>query len=105
MHAFQFQTTKSILCEVGATAKIGGLMADMGCKKVAFVTDEMILKLGLADAALAPRLVAGALVEESLTKDEALGPDVVEAFLILFAGLGLYLLELDLWIFGRGGRM
>ena len=52
MHAFQFQTTKSILCEVGATTKIGGLMADMGCKKVAFVTDEMILKLGLADAAL-----------------------------------------------------
>ena len=55
---------------------------------------------GLADATLAPRLVAGALVEESLTEDEALGPDVVEAFLILFAGLGLYLLKLDLWIFG-----
>lgn len=52
MHAFQFQTTSSILCEVGATAKIGELMAKMGCKKVAFVTDAMILKLGLADAAL-----------------------------------------------------
>lgn len=52
MHAFQFQTTKSILCEVGATAKIGELMAGMGCKKVAFVTDKMILKLGLAEAAL-----------------------------------------------------
>ncbi len=52
MHAFQFQTTKSILCEVGATAKIGAIMAEMGCKKVAFVTDEMILKLGLAEAAL-----------------------------------------------------
>ncbi len=52
MHAFQFQTTKSILCEVGATEKIGELISGMGCKKVAFVTDEMILKLGLADAAL-----------------------------------------------------
>ena len=62
MHAFQFQTTKSILCEVGATTKIGGLMADMGCKKVAFVTDEMILKLGLADAALDGLKQAGVAV-------------------------------------------
>lgn len=52
MHAFQFQTTKSILCEVGSTAKIGELMAAMGCKKVAFVTDKIILELGLAKAAL-----------------------------------------------------
>ncbi|MGI9363652.1 MAG: iron-containing alcohol dehydrogenase [Rhizobiaceae bacterium] len=52
MHGFQFQTTKSILCEVGSTAKIGELMAQMGCKKVAFVTDKMILELGLAQAAL-----------------------------------------------------
>ncbi len=52
MHAFQFQTTKSILCEVGATARIGDLMAQMGCKKVALVTDKVILKLGLADVAL-----------------------------------------------------
>jgi alcohol dehydrogenase class IV len=62
MHAFQFQTTKSILCEVGATTKIGALMADMGCKKVAFVTDEMILKLGLADAALDGLKAAGIAV-------------------------------------------
>jgi alcohol dehydrogenase class IV len=52
MHAFQFQTTKSILSEVGSTAKIGGIMADMGCKKIAFVTDKIILELGLAKAAL-----------------------------------------------------
>ncbi|MEO0327106.1 MAG: iron-containing alcohol dehydrogenase [Pseudomonadota bacterium] len=52
MHAFQFQTTKSIISEVGSTAKIGGLMADMGCKKIAFVTDKIILELGLADAAI-----------------------------------------------------
>ena len=52
MQSFSFQTTKSILSEVGATAKIGEILADQGCKKVAFITDEVILKLGLADAAL-----------------------------------------------------
>ena len=50
--SFSFQTTRSVLCEVGATAKIGEIMAGRGCHKVAFVTDAMILKLGLADAAL-----------------------------------------------------
>ncbi|MEL7272027.1 MAG: iron-containing alcohol dehydrogenase [Pseudomonadota bacterium] len=59
MQSFQFQTTKSILCEVGATAKIGDLMAQMGCKKVAFVTDAIILKLGLAQAALDGLKAAG----------------------------------------------
>ena len=53
MKSFTFQTTRSVLCEVGATAKIGEIMAGRGCRKVAFVTDAMILKLGLADAALA----------------------------------------------------
>ena len=50
---------------------------------------------GLADAALAPRLFAGALVE-GFTEDEALGPDVVETFFVLLSRLGLNLLELDL---------
>ncbi len=52
MHEFTFQTTKSILAEVGSTAKIGEIMGAMGCKKVAFVTDKIILELGLANAAL-----------------------------------------------------
>ncbi len=52
MKPFKFQTTSSILSEVGSTAKIGEIMAGMGCKNVAFVTDAMILKLGLADTAL-----------------------------------------------------
>ena len=47
--SFSFQTTRSVLCEVGATAKIGEIMAGRGCRKVAFVTDAMILKLGLAE--------------------------------------------------------
>jgi alcohol dehydrogenase class IV len=50
--SFSFQTTRSVLAEVGATAKIGEILAARGCGKVAFVTDAIILKLGLADAAL-----------------------------------------------------
>ncbi|MEO0761035.1 MAG: iron-containing alcohol dehydrogenase [Pseudomonadota bacterium] len=50
--SFTFQTTPSILSEVGATAKIGGIAADLGCRKVAFVTDATIVELGLARAAL-----------------------------------------------------
>lgn len=59
MKPFKFQTTSSILSEVGSTEKIGQLMADMGCKNVAFVTDTIILKLGLAEAALAGLKAAG----------------------------------------------
>ena len=62
MHAFQFQTTKSIISEVGSTAKIGDLMAEMGCRKIAFVTDKIILELGLADAALDGLKKAGVAV-------------------------------------------
>ena len=59
MKSFTFQTTRSVLCEVGATAKIGEIMAGRGCRKVAFVTDAMILKLGLAEPALAGLRAAG----------------------------------------------
>lgn len=59
MHEFQFQTTKSILCEVGSTAKIGEIMAAMECRKVAFVTDKVILELGLAKAAFDGLKAAG----------------------------------------------
>ncbi len=59
MQAFSFQTTRSVLYEIGATAKIGEIMADRGCKKVAFVTDAMILELGLAAPALESLKKAG----------------------------------------------
>ncbi|MEM1151818.1 MAG: iron-containing alcohol dehydrogenase [Pseudomonadota bacterium] len=52
MNAFTFQTTPSVLAEIGATARIGSYLAERGCRKVAFVTDKTMLKLGLADAAL-----------------------------------------------------
>jgi len=42
MKSLSFQTTRSVLCEVGATAKIGQIISDRGCKKVAFITDEII---------------------------------------------------------------
>lgn len=56
---FTFQTTKSVLSEVGAAEKIGELMKGFNCRKVAFVTDAMILELGLAEAALASLKKAG----------------------------------------------
>ncbi|MEO1143663.1 MAG: iron-containing alcohol dehydrogenase, partial [Pseudomonadota bacterium] len=40
-------------------AKIGELMSDLGCNKVAFVTDKIILELGLAQAALDGLKAAG----------------------------------------------
>lgn len=78
MHTFQFNTTKSVLCEVGGTAKIGDLMAAMGCKKVAFVTDKVILDLGLAEAALEGLKLAG--VDVHLIDDVV--PDPPEAMVL-----------------------
>ena len=64
MTAFSFRTTPSVLSEIGATAKIGGFLAGRGCRKVAFVTDAMILELGLADAAMDGFRAAGLDVQE-----------------------------------------
>lgn len=59
MTQFTFQTTRSILSETGATAKIGELAQGLGATRVAFVTDKGILSAGLADAALASLKAAG----------------------------------------------
>jgi len=59
MTPFSFQTTRSILSEVGATARIGVIMAGMGCRKVALVTDTGVVGLGLAEAALKGLAEAG----------------------------------------------
>ena len=59
MTPFSFQTTRSILSEVGATAKIGSILHEMGCRKVALVTDAGVLGLGLAEAALGGLAEAG----------------------------------------------
>lgn len=52
MNSFTFQTTRSILSEVGATGKIGALAAGLGCTRVAFVTDRGILDAGILVEAL-----------------------------------------------------
>ncbi|MFV0474190.1 MAG: iron-containing alcohol dehydrogenase [Pikeienuella sp.] len=59
MNPFTFQTTRSILSEVGATGKIGELAAGLGCKRVAFVSDRGVLSAGIADQALAGLKAAG----------------------------------------------
>lgn len=62
MNPFIFQTTRSILSETGATGKIGALAAGLGCTRVAFVTDRVILEAGLADEALSGLKKAGVSV-------------------------------------------
>lgn len=57
---------------------------------------------GLADATFAPRLLARALVEEGLAKDEAFGTNVVDDFFVFLAGLDFNFLEFDLF---RGDRV
>lgn len=59
MTSLLFQTTPSILSEPGATKQIGKIMADMGCSKVALITDSMILDLDLAISALEGLRAAG----------------------------------------------
>ncbi|WP_136443870.1 iron-containing alcohol dehydrogenase [Pacificoceanicola onchidii] len=59
MKSFSFQTTRSVLSEAGATAEIGKILAARGCRKAAFVTDKIILELGLADVALEGLRIAG----------------------------------------------
>ncbi|EAU41027.1 probable iron-containing alcohol dehydrogenase [Fulvimarina pelagi HTCC2506] len=59
MSSFVFQTTPSILSEVGSTARMGEIMAKKGCRTVFFVTDKGILDLALAETALAGFREAG----------------------------------------------
>lgn len=62
MYDFQFQTTKSILSEVGATAKIGELAKALGVTRAAFVTDKGILAAGIAEPAINSLKEAGIAV-------------------------------------------
>lgn len=52
LRAFQFRTTKSILCEVGGSSKLGSLLKapDIGATKVLIVTDPGIVKSGICTA-------------------------------------------------------
>ena len=59
MQSFSFMTTRSVVSGPGSTEQIGTLMKQNRCKKVAFVTDQHILDLGLAQAALDGLQAAG----------------------------------------------
>ncbi|MFX9246749.1 iron-containing alcohol dehydrogenase, partial [Acinetobacter baumannii] len=52
MVALSFETTRRVLCDPGASAKLGPLMADLGVTRALLVTDPGGAKLGLFDAAL-----------------------------------------------------
>ncbi len=59
MTSLSFQTTKSALCEPGASAKIGVLLRDMGASKVMLISDPGVIGAGLTDAARASLDEAG----------------------------------------------
>jgi alcohol dehydrogenase class IV len=51
MTPFTFQTTPNVLFEPGAAQKIAGLVADVGARRVLFVTDKGVRGAGLTRAA------------------------------------------------------
>ncbi len=63
MTSLSFQTTKSALCEPGASAKIGPLLRDMGAKNALIVSDPGVIGAGLTDAARASLDEAGIAFE------------------------------------------
>ena len=71
MRGFTFQTTRSILCEMGSSARAGELLANMGAKRVMVVTDKGVRGAGLLDGALAGLRSAGidALVFDEVVAD------------------------------------
>lgn len=69
MTSFTFQTTRSILSEVGASERIGELAAGLGCRRVAFVTDKGVSELGLTDAALCGLKAAGVGIYDEVVAD------------------------------------
>ncbi|MCB1741416.1 MAG: iron-containing alcohol dehydrogenase, partial [Gammaproteobacteria bacterium] len=52
MQTLNFHTTRSVLAEPGASSRLGDILRDLGCRRVALVTDPMILSLGLAEPAM-----------------------------------------------------
>jgi len=59
MSGFAFSTTKSLVCEVGAASRLGELCDGLMEAPVLLVTDPGIMKLGLAEEALASLEAAG----------------------------------------------
>jgi len=59
MPGFTFQSTKSLLMEPGASARIGELVKSLGCRSVLLVTDPGVMKAGLLQAGLNSLAQAG----------------------------------------------
>jgi alcohol dehydrogenase class IV len=72
LRGFTFTTTKSVVCEPGASAGIGELAVQSGCRRVAFVTDHGILEHGLAAPALDSLSQAG--VDSAVFSEVAADP-------------------------------
>ncbi|GAA3849622.1 iron-containing alcohol dehydrogenase [[Pseudomonas] carboxydohydrogena] len=62
MPGFTFQSTKSLLMEPGASARIGELAKTLGCNSVLLVTDPGVMKAGLLQAGLKGLEQAGVAV-------------------------------------------
>lgn len=62
MQGFTFQTTRSIIVEPGASAKLGELAAGLGCRSILLVTDRGIEAAGLLAPALKGLAASGIAV-------------------------------------------
>ena len=63
MLPFSFATTAQILCELGASQRVGQLCRERGAQRVLIVTDPGIRQLGLLDSVLPGFAPAGVSVE------------------------------------------
>lgn len=72
MSNFVFNTTKSIVCEAGASARIADIAGSLLGPRVVLVTDSGLRRLGLPDAALASFASAG--IDVAVFDDVAADP-------------------------------
>lgn len=75
MNRFVFETTPRIICLRGACAELGGLVSGLGIRHVFVVTDEGLLKAGLAAAAM--QALQSASVKVTLYSDVQADPPEV----------------------------
>lgn len=58
MSSFIFETAPKIICEQGATSRLGELVKNMGVRRLFLVTDAGLIKAGVIDTALASLSIA-----------------------------------------------
>jgi alcohol dehydrogenase class IV len=76
MHAFSFATTAQILCELGASRRLGELCRERGAQRVMVITDPGISKLGLLGEVL-PGLAQAGLKFEVFDQVVADPPEII----------------------------